>query len=52
MLAGIRVAEALEAAENADIIAHGVEAVIESVATLHEKLPLKRTIGRMIAAAR
>ena len=51
-LAGIRIAEALEAAENADIIAHGVEMVIESVVTLREKLPLKGAIGRIIATAR
>lgn len=51
-LAGIRLAEALEAAENADIIAHGVEVVINSMETLREKLPLKRAIGRIIAGAR
>jgi len=51
-VAGIRLAEALEAAENADIIVHGVEVVIDSVGTLREKLPLKGVIGRMIARAR
>jgi hypothetical protein len=51
-LAGIRLAEALEGADNADIIAHGVEVVIDSMVTLREKLPLKGTIGRMIAGAR
>lgn len=51
-VASIRLAEALEAAENADIIGHGVEVVIDSVETLREKLPLKRVIGRMIAGAR
>lgn len=51
-LAGIRLAEALEAAEHADIIAHGVEVVINSIETLREKLPLKRAIGRIIAGAR
>jgi hypothetical protein len=51
-LAGIRVAEALEAADNADIITQGIEVVVDSVVTLREKLPLKGTIGRMIAGAR
>jgi hypothetical protein len=51
-LAGIRVAEALEAADNADVIAHGMEVVMDSLSTLREKLPLKGTIGRMIAGAR
>lgn len=51
-IASIRLAEALEAAENADIIRHGVEVVIDSVETLREKLPLKRVIGRMLAGVR
>jgi hypothetical protein len=51
-LAGIRLAEALECADNADIIAHGMEVVMDSLATLREKLPLKGTIGRMIAGVR
>ncbi|NOT55019.1 MAG: hypothetical protein HOP18_10470 [Deltaproteobacteria bacterium] len=51
-VASIRLAEALEAAENADIIGHGMEVVITSVETLRERLPLKGVIGRMIAGAR
>ena len=51
-LAGIRVAEALEAADNANVIAHGMEVVMDSLSTLREKLPLKGTIGRMIAGVR
>jgi hypothetical protein len=51
-LAGIRFAEALECADNADIIAYGMEVVMDSLSTLREKLPLKGTIGQMIAGVR
>jgi hypothetical protein len=51
-LAGIRLAEALECPENIEIIAHGVEVVMSSLATLRQQLPLKDTIGRIIAGAR
>jgi hypothetical protein len=51
-LAGIRIAEALECPENAEVIVHGMEVVIETLATLRTKLPLKETIGRIIAGAR
>jgi hypothetical protein len=48
-LAGIRLAEALECAENADIISRGVEVVMASLTALRERLPLKETFGKLIA---
>ncbi len=48
-LAGIRVAEACECSENAEVILHGIEVVISTLATLRTKLPLKEAIGKMIA---
>ena len=50
-LAGIRLAEAVECPENAEIIAHGVEVVMTCLATLRERLPLKETFGKLIAEA-
>jgi len=50
-LAGIRLAEALECPENAEVISHGVEVVIACLATLREQLPLKETFGKLIAEA-
>jgi hypothetical protein len=50
-LAGIRLAEALECPENAEIISHGVELVMASLSTLRTQLPLKDTIGKLIAGA-
>ncbi|MGE0682612.1 MAG: hypothetical protein AB7P69_17140 [Candidatus Binatia bacterium] len=51
-LAGIRIAEALECPDNAAIIAHGVEVIMSSLVTLREQLPLKATIGEMMARTR
>lgn len=51
-LTGIRLAEALECPENAEVIVHGMDVVIEILSTLGTKLPLKETIGRIIAGAR
>jgi hypothetical protein len=48
-LAGIRLAEALECSDNADIIAHAVEVVVSSLVTVREQLPLKETIGELLA---
>ena len=48
-LAGIRLAEALECAENAAIISHGVEVVMTSLAALRERVPLQETFGKLIA---
>ena len=48
-LAGIRLAEALECAENAEIISHGVEVVMTSLAALRERVPLQETFGKLIA---
>jgi hypothetical protein len=50
-LAGIRLAEALECPENAEVISHGVEVVIACLSTLREQLPLKETFGKLIAEA-
>lgn len=51
-LAGIRVAEALECPENAEVITHGIEVVMSSLVILREQLSLKATIGELLAAAR
>jgi hypothetical protein len=48
-LAGIRLAEALECPDNADIITHGVETVVESLLALRQQIPLQETFGRLIA---
>lgn len=48
-LAGIRLAEALDCPGNAQVIAHGVEVVMSSLAALREQLPLKQTIAQLIA---
>jgi hypothetical protein len=48
-LAGIRLAEALECSDNAEVITNGMEVVMESLVTLREQLPLKETFGQIIA---
>jgi len=48
-LVGIRLAEALECPDNAEIISHGVDVVLHSLAALRTQLPLKETIGQLIA---
>jgi len=48
-LAGIRIAEALECPENAEVIAHGVAIIMSSLVALREQLPLKATIGELMA---
>ena len=48
-LAGIRLAEALECPDNAEIISHGIEVVMTSLTALREQLPLKETFGKLIA---
>jgi hypothetical protein len=48
-LAGIRLAEAIECPENAEVITHGVEVIVSSLVALREKLPLKELIGEMVA---
>lgn len=48
-LAGIRLAEALECPDNVEIISHGVEVVMTSLAALREQFPLKETFGKLIA---
>jgi hypothetical protein len=51
MLVGIRLAEALECPDNAEIINHGVDVVLHSLVALRTQLPLKETIGQLIASA-
>jgi hypothetical protein len=51
-LAAIRLAEALDCPDNADVISHGVEVIVSSLSTLREKLPLKAAIGELLAGAR
>ncbi len=48
--AGIRLAEALECAENAEVITHGVDTVAHSLTALREELPLKDTLAQLIAS--
>lgn len=48
-LAGIRLAEALECAENPEVITHGVDTVAHSLTALRQELPLKDTLGQLIA---
>jgi hypothetical protein len=48
-VAGIRLAEALECPDNADIITHGVETVVESLLALRQQIPLQENFGRLIA---
>jgi hypothetical protein len=48
-LSGIRLAEALECSDNAEVIVHGIEVVINALTTLRTKLPLKDVIGKLIA---
>jgi len=50
-LGGIRLAEALECPENAEVTLHGIEIIINALATLRTKLPLKEAIGKLIAGA-
>jgi hypothetical protein len=50
-LASIRLSEALECPENAEIITNGVEVVVSSLAALREQLPLKQTIAELITEA-
>ena len=50
-LAGIRLAEALDCPDNADITTHGIEVVMSSLVSLREQLPLKATIGELMARA-
>jgi hypothetical protein len=51
-LTGVRLAEALECPENGEVILSGIEIVIDALATLRAKLPLKEAIGKMIAGTR
>jgi hypothetical protein len=51
-LAAIRLTEALECPDNPEVISHGVEVIVSGLATLREKLPLKETIGELLAGAR
>jgi len=51
-LSGIRLAEALECSENAEVILHGIEVVISTLTTLRTKLPLKEAIGKLIAGTK
>jgi hypothetical protein len=48
-LAGIRLAEALECPDNAEIITHGVEVVVDSLVALRQQIPLQEAFGRLIA---
>ena len=48
-LAGIRLAEALECADNANIIIYAIEVIMTGLTTLQQQLPLKDTISRLIA---
>src|SRR6266849_4908370 len=49
-LAGIRLAEALECPDNAEVISRGVEIVMTSLVTLRAQLLLPETFGQLIAA--
>jgi hypothetical protein len=49
ILAGIHMAEALECSDNAEVISQGVEVIVSSLAVLREQLPLKKTIGELMA---
>jgi hypothetical protein len=51
VLVGIRLAEALDCPDNAEIIGQGVDVVVHSLAALRTQLPLKETIGQLIAGA-
>jgi hypothetical protein len=51
-LAGIRIAEALDCPDKAEVISQGIEVVISSLVSLREQLPLKATIGELMAGAR
>ena len=51
-LAGIRLAEALDCPDNPDITTHGIEVVMSSLVSLREQLPLKATIGELMAGTR
>lgn len=50
-LAGIRLAEALDCPDNADVTTHSIEIVMSSLISLREQLPLKATIGELLAGA-
>lgn len=49
-LVGIRLAEALECPAEVEILTHGVEVVMTSLATVREQLPLQQTIAQFIAS--
>jgi hypothetical protein len=48
-LAGIRLAEALECPDGAEVIIQGVKVVVAGLTTLRQQLPLQETIGQLIA---
>ncbi len=50
-LAGIRLAEALDCPENAEVITHAINVVVSSLIALREQLPLKETIAELLAGA-
>jgi hypothetical protein len=51
-VAAIRLAEALDCPDNAEVISHGVEVIVSSLETLREKLPLKAALGELIAGTK
>lgn len=50
-LAGIRLTEALDCPENAAVITHAIDVIVSSLVALREQLPLKETIGELLAGA-
>jgi len=48
-LAGIRLAEALECPDSAEVVTQGVKVIVASLAALREQLPLQETIRQLIA---
>ena len=48
-LAGIRLAEALECPDSAEVVTQGVKVIVASLTALREQLPLQETIRQLVA---
>ena len=52
LVTGMRIAEALECPDNIDAILSGTEVIVTMLAELRTNLPLKETIGKLIAGTK
>ncbi|MGE0826113.1 MAG: hypothetical protein AB7G75_35235 [Candidatus Binatia bacterium] len=52
LVTGIRLAEALECPDNLDILLYSTEVIVSLLAQLRTQLPLRETIGKLIAGTK